>query len=220
MAASASAMAARSAAELRERVDVASSLLAGVGNVYHLADLLTSAAYTALCQGSDRDASELLARAMPMVRRLENPYLWMLLQGNVALTALLTGDSDAARAAFDEELRLCRELVALPFASEGLAGLAAVAAVRDELDRAARLYGAGGAHRYGQPQDPVDVRLHARYFEPARNRHGADAWDAAAREGAALSFEDAIAYALGEHPPAAAGDVATAKNSPAPPREA
>ena len=204
MAASASAMAADSAAELRERVDLAASLLEGVGNVYHLADLLSSCAFAALCQGSDRYASELVARAMPMMRQLDNPYQWMLLRGNVALTALLTGDADTARASFDEELRLCREIVALPFASEGLAGLAAVAAVRDELDRAARLCGASCAHRYGKPEDPVDARLHATYFEPARSRHGTDAWDAAGREGAALSFEDAIAYALREHPPDAA----------------
>jgi hypothetical protein len=38
----------------------------------------------------------------------------------------------------------------------------------------------------------------ARFLEPARARHGADVWDAAASEGSALSFEDAIAYALEE----------------------
>jgi hypothetical protein len=34
----------------------------------------------------------------------------MLLQGNLGLAELLTGDTDAARHAFREELRLCREL--------------------------------------------------------------------------------------------------------------
>jgi hypothetical protein len=189
-------MVAASAAELRERVDVAASLLEGVGNVFNLAGLLAAAAYVALCEGSDDHASELVGRAVPIVRELDNPYLWMLLRGNFALAALLTGDTDAARDAFEEELRLSRELVVLPFASEGLAGLAAIAAVASDLDRAARLVGAAGAHRYGEPEDAVDERLHATYFTPARSRHGPDAWDAAVREGAALSFEDAIAYAL------------------------
>ena len=85
----------------------------------------------------------------------------------------------------------------LPFASEGLLGLAAVAAVRGDVDRAARLVGAAAAHRTA-PEDPVDARLDATFFEPARTRYGADAWDAAARDGSALSFEDAIAYALEE----------------------
>lgn len=122
----------------------------------------------------------------------------MLLRRNAAPTALLTGDTNAARAAFGEELRLGRELVALPFASEGLAGLAAVAVLDLDLDRAARLHGAANAHRHGQPEDAVDARLHATYFESARSRDGADAWDAAANEGGSLNFEDAIAYALEE----------------------
>jgi hypothetical protein len=49
-----------------------------------------------------------------------------------------------------------------------------------------------------RPEDPVDARLHAAFFEPARTRCGADVWDAAARDGGTLSFEDAIAYALQE----------------------
>jgi hypothetical protein len=148
--------------------------------------------------GSDRDAKEYVARATPTTRALDNPFLWMLLQGNSGLAALLTGDTDAARQAFREELTLCRDLVFLPFASEGLAGLAAVSTIHGDDDRAARLLGAAAEHRYGQPKDPVDARLDATFFEPARARRGADEWDAAAREGSALSFEDAIAYALEE----------------------
>jgi hypothetical protein len=124
----------------------------------------------------------------------------MLLRGNFGLAALLTGDADAACQAFREELTLCRELVFLPFASEGLAGLAAVSAIRGDDERAARLVGAAAEHRYGQPRDPVDERLDATFFEPTRTRHGADEWDAATREGGALGFEDAIAYALQEAP--------------------
>jgi hypothetical protein len=38
----------------------------------------------------------------------------------------------------------------------------------------------------------------ARFFDPARERLGADAWDAAEREGRALGFADAVAYGLEE----------------------
>ena len=62
-------------AELRERVDRAASLLDEVGDVYHLADLLASAAYGALCMGSDRDAKEFVDRAIPIARELDNPYV-------------------------------------------------------------------------------------------------------------------------------------------------
>jgi predicted ATPase/class 3 adenylate cyclase len=198
MAAFAKAMAASSDAELRERVGRAASLLESVGNVYHLADLLSSAAYVALCLGSDRDAKEFADRAIPIARELDNPYTWMMLRGNFGLAALLTGDTDAARGAFCEELELCRELVVRPFASEGLLGLAAVAAIDGDADRAARLAGAAAAHLYGQPHEVMRARIDAAFLDAARARCGVDAWDAAAREGAALSFGDAISYALGE----------------------
>jgi len=198
LAAFAKAMVAPSIAELHERVDRAASLLDRVGNVYHHADLLSSAAYSAMCMDSDRDAKRLVERAIPLVRRLANPYQWMMLRGNFGLAALLTGDTTAAREAFHEELELCRELVVLPFAAEGLRGLAAVAAAHGDAPRAARLLGAAAPYRYGEPEDPVEARLNAVVFEPARRRHGARAWDAAVHEGSSLSFDDAIADALEE----------------------
>ena len=194
----AKAIAAGTVAERRDRVDRAASLLDEVGCAYLLADLLGSAGHVALRAGSDRDAMELLDRAMPVARELDNGYIWMLLLGNYGLAALLTGDVDAARHAFRDELALCRDLVVPPMAAEGLRGLAAVAAVGGDVQRAARLVGAAATHRYGDPGHPVDARLDAAFFDGARARCGGDAWDAAAREGAGLSFEDAVADALEE----------------------
>jgi hypothetical protein len=148
--------------------------------------------------GSDLDAKELVERAIPIARGLDDPSLWMMVHGNFGLAALLTGDADSARHAFREELRLCRDLVVRPFASEGLSGLAAVAAARRDDDRAARLAGAASAFHYGQRYAAVEDRLDAAFFEAARTRCGLDAWNAAADEGAALSFEHAITYALQE----------------------
>jgi predicted ATPase/DNA-binding SARP family transcriptional activator len=210
--AKAKAYAASTLAELRERVDWAASLLAEVGNVYEVANLLSSAAYQALCLGGEPDAKQLVDRAGPITRELDSPYLSMILHGNLGLAALLTGDPDAARQAFRDQLELCRELVVAPVSSEGLLGLAAVATVRDDLDRAARLVGASDAHRYGQSPGPVEARLHATFFDHARARHGASTWDRAVCEGAALSFNDAIATALGEPGPKASN----AADPPAP----
>jgi predicted ATPase len=198
MAAFGKAMAASTIAELRERVERAASLLEEVGNMFFLADLLASSAYAAMGAGSDRDAKALIERALPIARGLDDPGLWMMVHGNFGLAALLTGDIDGARNGFREELRLCRELAVRPFASEGLSGLAAVAAADGDIDRVARLCGAAGAHRYGRPHAAVEDRLDAIFFEPARTRLGVDVWEAAAAEGAALNFEDAIAYALEE----------------------
>jgi predicted ATPase/class 3 adenylate cyclase len=190
------AIAASSITDLRERVDRTASLLTDVGNVHQLAGLLNSAAYAALCLGSERDATDFAARATPIARALDSPFEQMINSGNLGLAALLTGDTDAASHAFREELKLCREMVVRPVAFEGLRGLAAVAAVRGDAKRAATLVGAADAHRYDQAEDRVEARLDETFFEPARTRCGTDAWNAAAREGSVLSFEDAIAYAL------------------------
>jgi predicted ATPase/DNA-binding SARP family transcriptional activator len=198
MAAKNYALVSENAAELRERVFRAASLLSEVGNALFSADVLVGAAYLALRHGNDSDALEFVRRAIPITRGLDHPYLWMELRGNHAVAALFTDDIVGAREAFNEELKLCRELAVRPYASEGLAGLAAVATVDDDLDRAARLHGAASSHRYGETNDRIDARLHASFFEPARTRHGVEAWDAVAFEGAALSFEDALAYALEE----------------------
>jgi hypothetical protein len=197
-AASGRASAASTLPALRERVDQAASLLADAGNVYETASLLSNATYQALCLDGEYDAKQLVDRAGPITRQLDSPYLSMMLHGNLGLAALLTGDPDAARQAFRDQLELCRELVVPPVSSEGLLGLAAVATVRDDLDRAARLSGASEAHRYGQSTGPVEARLHVTFFERARARHGASTWDRALSEGAALSFNDAIATALEE----------------------
>jgi hypothetical protein len=122
----------------------------------------------------------------------------MITSGNLGLAALLTGNTDAASRAFGDELSLCGEMVGRTVMFEGLRGLAAVAVVYGDDKRAATLVGAADAHRYDRPEDPVKARLDETFFEPARARCGTDAWDAAAREGSALRFEDAIAYALEE----------------------
>ena len=181
--------------ELRERVDRAAELLEDVGNVLRLGELFGNAAYGALAMGGDRDAREFADRAVPIFRDLDSPRSWMILCGNIGLAALLTGETDAARAAFREELEICRQLVALPIAAEGLLGLAAVAIVDADLSHAARLRGAAAAHGY-EPQDDVEARLEPMFFATARTLLGADAWDTAVQEGAELSFDDAIAYAL------------------------
>jgi hypothetical protein len=122
----------------------------------------------------------------------------VLLRGNAGMAALLTGNTGAADHAFREELVLSRELVAPRFAGEGLRGLAAVAAVRNDTHRAARLAGAAAAFRDDAPQDEVEVRVDAAFIQPARTSHGMHAWDVAARDGSKLSLEEAITYALQE----------------------
>jgi len=155
--------------------------------------VLCSASYAALCLGGDDTARDLAGQAHLLTRDIGEPYLQMVMAGNAGLAALMIGDTDDARRSFREELALCRQLAALPYAAEALAGLAAVAVRRGDLTRAARLHGAAGAHSYGQPQDALQARLERDVFAAARDRLGAESWDAGAAGGAALEWEEAIA---------------------------
>ena len=137
------ATAATTIADLRERTDRAVGLLSATGNVHRLTDLLGSAAYRALCMGSDQDAKLFVEHAFAASRRFGRYYGWMMLEGNRGLVALFTGDTPAAGGGGGG--RLSRELVVQPFAQEGLMGLAAVATIDADDDRAARLLGASEA---------------------------------------------------------------------------
>ena len=103
----------------------AASLLQQVGNVYHSAALFDDAAATSPGRGWDGDARVYLQRAVPLIRRLDQPYNWMLSGGRIGLAALLVDDTEA-NDALREELTLSRALVVPPAASEVLTGLAAV----------------------------------------------------------------------------------------------
>ena len=152
MAAHARAVTAVSPSELRERVDEAAPLLQSVGNAFFLAVVFHMGAFRALRNGSDDDASRFAGRAAALQREFDDPFIWMLLLRKVGLAALFTGDTEAARDAFREQLEHSRDLVVQPAAFEALYGLAAVAAADDDLDRAARLYGAAATFRYGDPR--------------------------------------------------------------------
>jgi hypothetical protein len=117
----------------------------------------------------------------------------MFVWGNVGLEALFNGDLERARAAFSEELRLGVELVDYRLAPEGLGGMAAVAAGREDDERAARLLGAGRA--IGAIADD-DVMLERHFFEAARRRYRAERWREAEAAGELLGFGEAIDLAL------------------------
>ena len=93
----AKAIAASKLIELRERVETAATLLTDVGNIHELAGLLTGAAYSGLCLGSDHDAMDFAARATSIARGLDSRYAQMISSGNVGLAALLSGATEARR---------------------------------------------------------------------------------------------------------------------------
>ena len=143
--------------------------------------------------GPPRGRRPFLAQAVALADELGDPVFSAFTCGNVGLEALFSDDLVRAQDAFEEQLRLCREYVVKYIASEGLGGLAAIAARRGDPERAARLLGAASASgRVGDAD--VDAELEERFFAPARlrTRH----WSQAHTAGAEMGFEEAIAFAL------------------------
>ena len=156
MAANARAMAAAASPSLRQRVDHAACLLERGRQHLPARDVARDAAYRALVNGDDRDAKELVARAIPLVRGIDSPYLL-----DAAARQPRTGGAAdrrhgrAPRIAFREELALCRQLVVLPLRLRRSASASPPSPrYAGNPDRAARLSGAAAAHRYASPRTP------------------------------------------------------------------
>ena len=194
-------------ADLRERVDRA-AVAAQRGRQRPSSSRACSAPPPTPRSASAASATpaDFAARATPIARALDNPFARMIYSGNLGLAALLTGETDTA------SRRVPRGARALPRDGRPARG------VRRPPRPGRRRRGARRRRRAPRrssapptrtattsPEDPVEARLDEAFFEPARTRYGTDAWDAAAREGGALSFDDAIAYAL-EEPLPSRGD--------------
>jgi predicted ATPase/DNA-binding SARP family transcriptional activator len=173
----------------------AATALRKLGSSRFLVSLYSNAAYNAIKAGRPERAGALLAEVEPLVREQGDPHQLAVWCGNVGLEALFSGELDRARLAFDEQLRLCRELVVTQLAAEGLGGLAAIATRRGEPERAARLLGAATVCG---PVGDADVIAHLekQFFASARAQLDPRRWSEAHTAGAEMPFQQAIACAL------------------------
>ena len=171
-----------------------------LGYAVLLADTLTNLGYESLLEGEHERATALNEEAAALYReqgfkdaRIEFPL------DNLGWAALLGGDHERARTLHEESLILCRELGNKHIAAESLEGLACIAVVRKKAERSARLFGAAEAQRevLGITQLRAARDLREPYLDTARSQLD-EAWEVAVAEGRAMSFEDAIEYALSE----------------------
>ena len=138
-----------------------------------------------------------LAEAIPIFRQLGDPFgLAWALHGE-GLARLRTGDLAAARAAFDEQVALLGEARDPSGMAIALANQSELALAEGERMRAIRLAGASAALRHltgAELVSRVDEVEH-RVLEAAPEDEGAR------QEGLAMTFDQAVAYALGRPTP-------------------
>ena len=115
--------------------------------------------------------------------------------------ALGQGDHARASALFGEAMELFRMLEDPVSIAECLEGFAGLAGAQGEGERAARLYGAAASLRksLGAPLLPGDRPRYERQLSAARSLVAEEVWEASWLEGHAMTPEQAMAYALGEH---------------------
>ena len=109
----------------------------------------------------------------------------------------MRGDRQQAKSLHEESLALSRELGDKLIAAESLEGLAC-SATRGEEESAARLFGAAESLReaVGYHQVPRERALREPFLGAACSRLEEATWHTAWAEGRAMTFADAVAYAL------------------------
>jgi hypothetical protein len=173
----------------------AAAALRRVGNNWDLLSLNVSAAYGAIVYGDYAQATEFLDGMRELATELQDAWGLLLVFGNLGLARLFTGNRHDARVAFAEQLLVCRDNGIHGPASEGLAGLAALAVDDAEIELAARLLGA--ARTMGPIGHPnVEAKLEQDFYERARVEAGLPVWARAVEAGSSLAFEDALTLAI------------------------
>jgi tetratricopeptide (TPR) repeat protein len=164
--------------------------------------LLIQLGECAYFQGDYEQAEALIEESLVLSREQEDK-LWLAwglqLLGNLAQRQ---GDAGQAKVLLAESLALFEESGNLVGVTAYLEGMAEVATLQEQLARMVVLFGAAATlrTRLGTLPYPAEQAAYDRQLVRARDRLGADAFDASWAEGRAMTLEQAIAYALGTRP--------------------
>jgi predicted ATPase/DNA-binding SARP family transcriptional activator/DNA-binding CsgD family transcriptional regulator len=171
-----------------------------LGGAQPLGYFLISVGYDSLLKGDLKRATTLNEEAAALLRNQGHRGGLQYALDNLGWIALARLDHVRARALHEECLLLCRELGDRRNSAESLEGLACVAGAKGEAVRAAMLFGAAwGLHdALGYQQTPDEQALREPYLTNARSKLDEAAWEAAFAEGRAMTFEEAVEYALSE----------------------
>ena len=189
---------------LRESAKAASE----AGDDFWASLSLSALGMVALGRGDDNEAQASLAEGLALSKRAGDRFSRYIALYNRSVLAQARGDHDRAAALFEEGLTFSLEVGDHANIAYCLEGLAAVAVAREEADRAALLLGAAQCLREGGGGSAVytyrpDRSLRERTMDTTRVLLGEPGFEEARERGRAMTFEQAVEYALGDDPPAA-----------------
>ena len=184
-------------ADARARIEAALSAQIDIGNMGESAHLRVLRAATTLA-GGDVEVARSLAEDAASAARAAG-MRWQLGRALVcqARTLLAARETDAAESIAHDALNVIEDFGDLVAIVDVLETLATIAGTADSYAECARLLGASARVReeIGYVRFPVDERWHEETVERCRSRLDEPAFEAALAEGAALPFDEAIAYA-------------------------
>jgi len=149
-------------------------------------------------QGGDLERAKALFEEYLAETSVKYPIGVGIARGNLGLVALYERDGVAAASHFRQALALARAPRPKLLIAEVLHGLAAVATLEGDLERAARLWGAADVLKRATsaPRTEPEEFIVETYLEPARAELGRDLHETARVEGAGMTLDEAIVYAL------------------------
>ena len=151
--------------------------------------------------GDHDGVGELIERSVVLERQSGDKWSLGIGLSNLAAARLFQGRHEEAEAVSAEGIRLCDELADRRGLAWFLEILAATEAAEARFSRAARLWGAAEARLEGigstLPNNLFSA-LRDRWLTPTRESLGESRFSAAWSEGRAMSFQQAVQYALAE----------------------
>jgi predicted ATPase/DNA-binding SARP family transcriptional activator/DNA-binding CsgD family transcriptional regulator len=169
-----------------------------MGGALPLGDLLIALGYEYLLEGDHERATALNEEAAELYRQRASKGGLLYALDILGWAALVREDHERAKALHEENLVLCKEIGDKFIGSSSVEGLACYAASRGEAQRAARLFGTAATLReaMGYHQPPRERAMEEPYLAAARSRLSEVEWETAFAKGQAMSFEEAVEYAL------------------------
>ena len=169
-----------------------------------LQKMLLNSGYEFLLQGDYERALALNEEAAALAQEQGNKFSLHYALDNLGWATLMRGNHRQAEVPFRENLMLCQELGDKLIASESLEGLACTLGARRNAQLMAKLFGAAETLReaVGFSQSSAQRALREPYLAAARSQLDEAAWEAAVAKGQAMTFDEAVEYALSRESPA------------------
>lgn len=170
-----------------------------VGERWSLGWTLNHLGHVAQIEGEYAQATRLHAESLLLFHDVNEPSFGVVEALHcLGETALAQGDAALAAKHLKESLKVAQKAGFSICMVWCLAGLAGVAVLNQEPERAALLWGAAEAlrHRIGAREGPATHATHERLMTQAHEQLGDATFEAALAEGRELKREEAIAYAM------------------------